>query len=391
MIRTLVVTNDYPPRPGGIQEFVQAMVDGFTPGEVVVYASTWRGRAAECSAYDAEHPYLTVRERTSVLLPDPRRTRRACEIARAEGCDAVWFGAAAPLGMMAPALRRAGVDRLVATTHGHEVGWAKLPAARNLLRRIGENVDALTYLSEYQRIRIGAVLSPRAAARMAPLSPGVDTERFRPENLRSPEAAAVRAKYGLADRPTAVCISRLVPRKGQDTLIRAWPEVRRAVPGAALLICSGGPYRRDLERIARESGVERDVVFTGPVPWSELPSHYAAGDVFAMPCRTRRAGLDVEGLGIVYLEASASGLPVIAGDSGGAPDAVLDGKTGYVVPGRSVRQTADRVAELLQDRALAEKMGRAGREWVQERWQWSTIRARFRSLLDPAQADAQAD
>jgi phosphatidylinositol alpha-1,6-mannosyltransferase len=384
MPRTLVVTNDYPPRPGGIQEFVQAMVDGFTPSDVVVYASTWRGRAEECRAYDAAHPYLTVRENTSVLLPDPRRTRRACEIAKAEGCDTVWFGAAAPLGLMAPALRRAGVGRLVATTHGHETGWAQLPGARSLLRRIGDGVDVVTYLSEYQRIRIGAVLSSAAAARMAQLSPGVDTDRFRPELRTSAEVARIRERYGLTDRPVAVCISRLVPRKGQDTLIRAWPAVKRTIPDAALLIGSGGPYRKDLERIARETGVERDVVFTGPVPWEELPLYFAAGDVFAMPCRTRRAGLDVEGLGIVYLEASATGRPVVGGDSGGAPDAVVEGETGYVVPGGSVEQTARRVAELLGDPQLSAKLGAAGREWVESRWQWSTIRDRFRTLLDPA-------
>ncbi len=384
MPRTLVVTNDYPPRPGGIQEFVQAMVDGFTPSDVVVYASTWRGKAEECRAYDAAHPYLTVRESTSVLLPDPRRTRRACEIAKAEGCDTVWFGAAAPLGLMAPALRRAGVERLVATTHGHETGWAQLPGARSLLRRIGDGVDVVTYLSEYQRTRIGAVLSPAAAARMSQLSPGVDTDRFRPEHRTEPEVAEIRKRYGLTDRPLAVCISRLVPRKGQDTLIRAWPKVKAAIPDAALLIGSGGPYRKDLERIARETGVERDVTFTGSVPWEDLPLYYALGDVFAMPCRTRRAGLDVEGLGIVYLEASATGLPVVGGDSGGAPDAVVEGETGYVVRGGDVDQTARRVTELLADPQLSAKLGAAGREWVEARWQWSTIRARFHALLNLA-------
>jgi phosphatidylinositol alpha-1,6-mannosyltransferase len=387
MPRTLVVTNDYPPRPGGIQEFVQAMVDGFTPSAVVVYASSWRGKPNECRAYDEQRPYMTVREKTSVLLPEPRRIQRACEIARAEGCETVWFGAAAPLGLMAPALRRAGVRRLVATTHGHETGWAQLPAARTLLRRIGDSVDVVTYLSEYQRARIGAVLSPQAAACMQQLSPGVDTDRFRPELRTSPEVTELRRRYGLTDRPVAVCVSRLVPRKGQDTLIRAWPAVKRAVPDAALLIGSGGPYRKDLERIAREEGVERDVVFTGSLPWEQLPLLFAVGDVFAMPCRTRRAGLDVEGLGIVYLEASATGLPVVGGDSGGAPDAVIEGETGYVVPGRDVEQIARRVAELLADPKLSAKLGEAGRAWVERRWQWSTIRERFQALLDPGRAD----
>ncbi len=134
-----------------------------------------------------------------------------------------------------------------------------------------------------------------------------------------------------------VCVSRLVPRKGQDTLIRAMPRILAREPDAVLLIVGGGPYEKDLRKLAYETGVADSVRFTGAVPWAELPAHYGAGDVFAMPCRTRRGGLDVEGLGIVYLEASATGLPVVAGDSGGAPDAVLDGETGWVVRGGVAR------------------------------------------------------
>jgi len=172
-----------------------------------------------------------------------------------------------------------------------------------------------------------------------------------------------------------------VPRKGQDVLIRALPQIRRRVSGAALLIVGGGPDLPRLRRLAAGHGVGADVVFTGPVPWEELPAHYAAGQVFAMPCRTRRAGLDVEGLGIVYLEASATGLPVVAGDSGGAPDAVLDGQTGYVVDGRSVAAVADRVAGLLADPDAARRMGRRGRAWVEAEWRWEVQATRLRRAL----------
>jgi phosphatidylinositol alpha-1,6-mannosyltransferase len=164
-------------------------------------------------------------------------------------------------------------------------------------------------------------------------------------------------------------------------LIRALPAVRRRVPGAALLLVSGGPYRKKLERLAAEQGVASDVVFTGSVPWAELPAHYAAGDVYAMPCRTRAGGLDVEGLGIVYLEASATGLPVVGGDSGGAPDAVLAGETGYVVGGRDVAALADRLAGLLSDPAAAAAMGAAGRAWVEREWRWEKQAARLAALL----------
>ncbi|MFD7991011.1 glycosyltransferase family 4 protein [Streptomyces mexicanus] len=380
MHRTLIVTNDFPPRPGGIQAFLHNMALRLDPERLVVYASTWkRGRqgAEATAAFDAEQPFTVVRDRTTMLLPTPDATRRATALLREHGCTSVWFGAAAPLGLMAPALRRAGAERLVATTHGHEAGWAQLPAARQLLRRIGESTDTLTYLGEYTRSRIAGALTPRAAARMVQLPPGVDEKTFHPGS----GGDEVRARLGLTDRPVVVCVSRLVKRKGQDTLIRALPRILAAEPDTVLLIVGGGPYEKDLRRLAHETGVAASVRFTGAVPWAELPAHYGAGDVFAMPCRTRRGGLDVEGLGIVYLEASATGLPVVAGDSGGAPDAVLDGETGWVVRGTSPEQAADRIVTLLQDAALRRRMGERGRRWVEEKWRWDLLAERLKDLL----------
>jgi phosphatidylinositol alpha-1,6-mannosyltransferase len=380
MHKTLIVTNDFPPRPGGIQAFLHNMALRLDPGRLVVYASTWkRGRegAEATAAFDAEQPFTVVRDRTTMLLPTPQATRRATGLLREHGCTSVWFGAAAPLGLMAPALRAAGAERLVATTHGHEAGWAQLPAARQLLRRIGESTDTITYLGEYTRSRIATALTPAAAGRMVQLPPGVDEKTFHPGS----GGDEVRARLGLADRPVVVCVSRLVPRKGQDTLIRALPRILAAEPDTVLLIVGGGPYERDLRRLADETGVAASVRFTGAVPWSELPAHYGAGDVFAMPCRTRRGGLDVEGLGIVYLEASATGLPVVAGDSGGAPDAVLDGETGWVVRGGSPEETADRIVPLLQDPDLRRRMGERGRRWVEERWRWDLLAEKLKALL----------
>ncbi|GAA5042221.1 glycosyltransferase family 4 protein [Streptomyces similanensis] len=381
MRKTLVVTNDFPPRPGGIQAFLHNMALRLEPGRLVVHASTWN-RSAEgrraTAAFDAEQPFTVVRARTTMLLPTPDATRHAAALLREHGCTAVWFGAAAPLGLMAPALRRAGAERLVATTHGHEAGWAQLPAARGLLRRIGESTDTLTYLGEYTRSRIARALTPAAAARMAQLPPGVDEKTFHPGS----GGAEVRARLGLTDRPVVVCVSRLVRRKGQDTLIRALPRILAAEPDTVLLIVGGGPYEKDLRRLAADTGVAAAVRFTGAVPWAELPAHYGAGDVFAMPCRTRRGGLDVEGLGIVYLEASATGLPVVAGDSGGAPDAVLDGETGWVVRGGSPEDAADRVVTLLGDAELRRRMGERGRAWVLEKWRWDLLAGRLKELLE---------
>jgi phosphatidylinositol alpha-1,6-mannosyltransferase len=370
--RTLLVTNDFPPRPGGIQSFVHQLAVRQPPGSLVVYASSWPGAAA----FDARQPFPVVRDRTSMLLPIPRVARRAVELARAYGCEAVWFGAAAPLGLLAGSLRRrAGVRRAVALTHGHEVGWAALPGARAVLRRIGRAQDVVTYLGEYTRVRLARVLAGQTELRQ--LVPGVDLDAYHPEV----DGSAVRRRYRLAGRPVVVCVSRLVPRKGQDTLIRALPALRRRVPDATLLVVGDGPDRARLIRLARDAGVAPAVVFTGSIPTPELPAHYAAGDVYAMPCRTRRGGLDVEGLGIVYLEASATGLPVVAGDSGGAPDAVRAGETGFVVAGRDRAAVVDRLAALLTDRELATRMGAAGRAWVESQWRWDTQAARLRNLL----------
>src|SRR4051812_22855778 len=368
MRRTLLVTNDFPPRPGGIQQFVHNLAVRQPAGSLVVYASTWKG----AEKFDAEQPFEVVREPTGMLLPTPAVARRAAALAREHGCDRVWFGAAAPLGLLADGLRRtAGIGRAVALTHGHEIGWAALPVARQLLRRIARGNDVVTYLGEYQRVRLDRAL--RGLTHLDRLAPGVDVDTFHP----AVPGDAVRKRYGLSGRPVIVCVSRLVPRKGQDMLVRALPTIRRRVPGAALLIVSGGPYRDKLQALARAEGVESDVVFTGSVRWAELPAHYAAGDVYAMPCRTRSAGLDVEGLGIVYLEASATGLPVLAGDSGGAPDAVREGETGFVVDGRDVSAIAGRLTDLLTDRAKAKSMGAAGRAWVEREWRWETQAARM--------------
>jgi phosphatidylinositol alpha-1,6-mannosyltransferase len=365
---TLIVTNDFPPRQGGIQSFVHGLAGLLPPDQVAVYAPAWEG----AKAFDSRQPFPVIRHPASLMLPVPAVARRAVAALREYGFDTVMFGAAAPLGLLAPTLRRAGATRLVALTHGHEAGWGALPGARGLLRRIGDTVDVVTYLGEYFRTRLARAMSPQAAARMVRLAPGVDVATFR-------DARPAPGPAG----PVVLCVSRLVPRKGQDTLIRAWPAVRAAIPDARLLLVGDGPYRGELDRLAGELRVTGSVTFTGSVAADALPGYYAASDVFAMPCRTRRGGLDVEGLGIVYLEASAAGLPVIGGDSGGAPDAILDGETGYVVPGRGVAALAERITGLLADPARARAMGQRGRAWAEQEWDWSRVAARLEAVLAP--------
>jgi phosphatidylinositol alpha-1,6-mannosyltransferase len=376
VLRTLLVTNDFPPRPGGIQNYLDSLARRLPSDDLVVYAPSWSSGSGSHPEFDAAAPFEVVRHPTSLMLPTPDVLRRAKEIMRARDCEAVWFGAAAPLALLGAPLRSAGARRIVACTHGHEVGWSMLPGSRQALRRIGDTTDVLTYVSKYTRHRFAAAFGPLAGLEHLPS--GVDTALFRPDPAARAE---IRKRHGLGDRPTVVCVSRLVPRKGQDMLVRALPELRRRVPDVALLLVGGGPYRKRLTTLVRDCDVERDVVFTGSVPWDELPAHYAAGDVFAMPARTRGKGLDVEALGLVYLEASAAGLPVIAGRSGGAPETVLDEVTGHVVDGRDVDQLVETLAPLLTDPARARKMGEAGRAWVSEQWRWDVLADRFRGML----------
>jgi phosphatidylinositol alpha-1,6-mannosyltransferase len=369
--RLLVVTNDFPPRQGGIQHFVYELACRLPAERMAVYCSEHEGSAA----FDADLNFPVRRHNKGLLLPTPSGRARVLRAAADFGADTVWFGAAAPLGLLAESLRSRGTRRIVATTHGHEVGWAKMPLGRQALRRIARSVDVMTYLGEYTRRRLAPVVTPHT--RLEQLTPGVDTKAFRPEL----DATFVRDRYDLQDKPVVVCVSRLVPRKGQDTLIRAMPLIRQVVPDAMLMLVGSGSYEQRLKALAQREGITDAVIFTGGVDYRELPAHFAAGDVFAMPCRTRHFGLDVEGLGMVFLEASASGLPVVAGNSGGAPDALLDGETGRLVDGRDLHSVAGRVTELLLDRPLAETFGEAGRKWVEQSWQWDSIADRLAELL----------
>ena len=375
MTRILLVTNDFPPRRGGIQSYLEQFVRRLAQTgdhELTVYAPQWKG----AEEYDRAASYRIVRHPGTLMLPEPGVDRRMRGLIRDSGIETVWFGAAAPLALLAPRARSAGAQWVLASTHGHEVGWSMLPGARSALRRIGDHTDTVTYVSRYTRGRFAAAFGPRASLEYLPS--GVDTTRFTPDPAARAE---LRERYRLQDRPTVVCVSRLVPRKGQDMLITAWPRIARRIPGAALVIVGSGPYEQTLHRMAADSEARTGIIFTGAVPTAELPAHYAMADVFAMPCRTRGAGLDVEGLGIVFLEASAAGVPVVAGDSGGAPETVIDGRTGRVVDGRDAGELADVIGDLLADPEAARRMGQAGRDWVARDWNWDTLTARLSGLL----------
>jgi phosphatidylinositol alpha-1,6-mannosyltransferase len=375
MGRTLVITNDFPPRPGGIQTFGYEIVRRFDPESVTVLTSNWEG-AAE---FDTAQDFKIVRANTQTLVPSKSTLSMAREIVVAENITRVLFGAAAPLGLLAAPLRKLGVTNIVGMTQGHETGWAMTPGTRQALRKIGNDTDYLTYISEYTHKKIAKALSPSAAARMRRIVPGVNVTEFSPGNLSS--GNQLRTELGWTDRPVIVCVSRLMARKGQDELIRALPKIHQTAPNASLIIVGDGPYRKDLERLVKKLGLENFVHLTGKVSQTELSKWYAAGDIFAMPCRTRMGGWDVEGLGIVFLEGSATGLPVIVGDSGGAVDAVIDGETGYLVDGTNTAEIADRIAYLFANPDVAKKMGNAGRNWVTQEWTWDQNFKKLDGLL----------
>lgn len=368
MSRVLVVTNDFPTRRGGIETFVLALCQGMPADEVVVYTASMPGDRE----FDATLPFPVYRDPASMLLPTPAVGRRVVEVMRRHGCDRVLFGASAPLGLLAPRLRRAGARRIVALTHGHEVWWAKVPVSRQVLRRIGDSVDVLTYVSEWCHDRIAPALSPAAQERMRRLSPGVDPARFYP----GCGGAAMRRRLGFEeDTPVVVCLARLVRRKGQDTLIRAWPEVLRQHPDARLLIVGDGPDRSRLRTLAARYEVEDSVVFTGGVSWEDVPAYIDAGDVFAMPCRTRLLGLECEAWGIVFLEAQACGLPVVVGDSGGAPETLVG--PGEVVR-RGVTDTAGALLHQLGEATTKAQLPAS----VSQRVSWSHASASLATLLE---------
>lgn len=372
MRKTLLITNDFPPRAGGIQTFLEGFVGELEPSQLVVYASTppdsdTASGAQLAADYDAAQPYEVIRFPGTMMLPTPGVKKQMQRIIRERDVMNVWFGAAAPLGLLAHAARDAGADRVIATTHGHEIGWSMIPGARQILEKVFRDADIVTYLTEATLKRLKPFIG---TTEIMQLHGAINPEQF----AFNPSAReTLRTRYSLGDSPVVVCISRLVERKGQDRLIDAWPSVVASHPRAKLVIVGKGPYGEKLEKMAATSPVSSSIVFTGEVPYSELAAHYSLGDVFAMPARTRGGGLDIEGLGIVYLEAYAAGLPVVAGDSGGAPEAVKNGETGLVVNGNSVPALVSAVNYFLSDPERAKAMGAAGRRWVDEKWRWSDV------------------
>lgn len=376
MPRTLLVTNDFPPTIGGIQSYLRDFLGCLDPNDVVVFASTQDAEAAQ--EFDSKAAYTVERWPRKVMLPTAATSKRMQELIRTHNIDTVWFGAAAPLALMGKAAKQAGAKKVVATTHGHEVGWSMLPGARQALRLIGNYADCITYISQYTLQRFQKAFGPHP--RWVHMPSAVSVGSFQ---AAAGDKSQAKEHFGLVDAPSApviLCVSRLVPRKGQDQLLRAMPIVREQVPDAQLLIIGRGRYRSTLEILAKIYAP--DAIIQEAKDDAELSLAFAAGDVFAMPVRTRGGGLDVEGLGIVYLEAQAAQLPVIAGNSGGAPETIT-AETGVVIDGNNVQEIADALVTMLSNPQQSAAMGQAGREHVEENWTWDVMGKQLRLALNP--------
>ena len=373
----LFVTNDFGPRAGGIETFVIGLIERRPFGSTIVYTSAQEDADEYDAMWREKYGVRVIRDRSKILLPTPRVARKLAHIIKGEKIVVAAFGAAAPLGLLSASMKRAGVQKTVALTHGHEVWWAKVFPFNLAMRRIASTVDTLTFLGDFTHRAISKSISRKSAQRMVRIAPGIDVDHFSPV-----DSTKLREELNLEGKKVIVSVGRLVHRKGQDRLIESMPEIIKRVPNAHLLMVGKGPYLDHLAKLVATNKLEEHVSFIGRIQYAELPQFICAGDVFAMPSRSRLAGLEVEGLGIVYLEASACGLPVVAGSSGGAPDAVVQGVTGLVVDGTNNTEIADAIVALLNNPEDAMKMGVAGRQWIVDNWRWEIWSAQFNKLLE---------
>ncbi|MDQ1392309.1 MAG: phosphatidyl-myo-inositol dimannoside synthase [Acidimicrobiaceae bacterium] len=369
----LLVTNDFPPKIGGIQSYLWELWRRLPPSEVTVLTTSHRS-AAE---FDKAQAFRIVRQKTPVLLPTPLMARRIRRLAGEVGAKAVVLDPVLPLGLIGPRLALP----YAVVLHGSEISVpGRLPATRSLVARVVSQASLAIAAGGYpEREARHAVGTEQPFPPVIRIPPGVDTARFRP--LAAIDRAAARARLQLpAQGPLVVSVSRLVPRKGMDTLIQAAARLAPSHPELTVVISGAGRDLSRLRLLVRRSGAP--VRLIGRVSDLELPALYGCADVFAMCCRRRWAGLEQEGFGIVFLEAAACGVASIAGDSGGAAEAVVSGSTGYVVDhADDPKAVAVALGRLLDDPAVASQQGQAARARAEEEFDYDTLAGRLEDAL----------
>ena len=372
MRRHLLVSNDFPPKVGGIQSYLWELWRRLPAEAVAVHTTPYAG----ADQFDAEQSFAITRSRESVLLPTSMVSRRVERLAEVHGAELVIWDPALPVGHAAHRVHRP----YALVLHGAEVTVpGRLPGTRQLLRRVLRGASLVICAGRYS-----AAEAERAAGHPLPtviVSPGVDIDRFRP--LDASERSSVRRELPV-DAPLVVSVRRLVPRKGMDTLVRAASRLSKRIPDAVVAIAGSGRDRARLEGLVATIGAP--VRLLGRVPDELLPGLYGAGDVFSMSCRSRWAGLEQEGFGIVFVEAAAAGVPAVAGDSGGSAEAVADGETGLVVrrSGDSLR-VAEALGDLIDDESRRLEMGRRARARAEAEFSYDVLAARLREGLDAAE------
>lgn len=380
-VRILLVTNDFGPRAGGIETFVIGLLERMPRGSTLVYTSQQSETRDYDTAWLERNGTKVMRDRSSILLPTPRVIGNILRVIASEKITHIWFGAAAPLALMMPVLKRKNPSlRSLALTHGHEVWWAKIPPFSILMRIIGSSLDGIGYLAEYTRHEISKALRIRDRAKLVQIAPGIDIEHFKPVEDKS-ILQELRESLHLEHKRIIISVGRLVHRKGQDHLIEALPHLKGEFPDLHIILVGTGPYESYLRDLVEKKDLGDSVTFVGRLQLEELPRYLSLAEFFVMPSRDRLAGLEVEGLGIVYLEASSCELAVVVGRSGGAPDALIDGETGLLVNGNDLESIIGACRELLSDPVRSRAMGVKGREWVTSRWTWDRWAGEFRAAL----------
>lgn len=388
-MKHLLVTNDFPPKVGGIQNMLWELWRRLDPASFAVLTSPH----ADAVDFDAQQAFKVERVREPVLLPHPLMVKRIDRLARDFGAEHVVLDPALPLGLVGPSL---SVPYSV-MVHGAEIAVpGRLPASRQALARVLRGATQVFASGRYPaaeaiRVMWGSRVPEHGSSKVVQIPPGVDTQRFIP--LDDAARRAAREKFGVSPHaPLVVGVSRLVPRKGFDVAIRAIAKVAgrariaggirsdSSVDGVTMLIGGTGREHDRLQSLIKE--LDAPVRLLGRVPDADLPALYGCADIFMMLCRNRWGGLEQEGFGIVFAEAAACAVPQIAGNSGGAAEAVEDGRSGYVVGNpRNVDDVAERLSSLLANSSLRTSMGMAARARAVAEFDYSVLVARLATAL----------
>lgn len=370
MPRHLLITNDFPPKVGGIQNYLWELWRRLPHGHAIVHTTPH----PDAAAFDAVAPMRVVRAREPWLLPLPHLVRRVNRLAEQHEAELVVIDPALPAGLIGPHL-----DRPYAViVHGAEAAIpGRLPLTLALLKRVLNGASGVIAAGGYPAAECERALGRSLQTYVIP--PGTDVNRFRP--LTDTARTKARQRLGIAsDALLLVSVSRLVPRKGMDTLIKAAARLSSSHDKLQVVIAGDGRHRRRLARLVQR--LNAPVRLAGRLSDAEVAALYGCADVFAMLCRSRWGGLEQEGFGIVFVEAAAAGVPQVAGSSGGAHEAVAHGETGIVLRNATVEAAATAIGSLLDDHQRRCAMGEAARKRAVADFSYDVLSARLEHALE---------